>query len=123
MEKLTEREDQIMRIIWEQESVFIKDIVEAMPPSRKGKKPHYNTVATLVKLLEKKGYVEAERIGNTYRYHPIIQLSDYRDQDLEEIKEKYFGNSLPNMLAYFAKSEKLSDAEREELIRLIQSQK
>jgi predicted transcriptional regulator len=123
MEKLTEREDQIMQIIWEQESAFIKDIVEAMPLNRKGKKPHYNTVATLVKFLEKKGYVKSERIGNTYRYHPQVALSDYRDQDLEEIKEKYFGNSLPRMLAHFAKSEKLTEAEREELIRLIQSQK
>lgn len=123
MKKLTKKEDQIMRIVWRLEEAFIKEIVEKLPENSKGKKPHYNTVATLVKILEKKGFLKAELLGNTHRYTPAIEMATYRDSDLQEMKKKYFGDSLPNMLAYFAKSEQLSDQEREELIQLIQNKK
>ncbi|MEM9884800.1 MAG: BlaI/MecI/CopY family transcriptional regulator [Bacteroidota bacterium] len=120
MKKLTKKEDQIMQVIWRLEKAFIKEIIEELPVNSKGKKPHYNTVATLVKLIEKKGFLHAELIGNSYRYSPAVEITDYREDDLQEIKKKYFGNSLPKMLAHFAKSEKLSEQEKEELIRIIQ---
>ena len=119
MKKLTEREDQIMQIIWPTEGVFIRDIVETWP----NPKPHYNTVATIVKILVKKGFLQSEKLGNTDRYSAVIQMESYRKDHIEDIKEKYFGNSLPKMMAHFAKQEKLSNKEIDELIAIIKSKK
>jgi predicted transcriptional regulator len=119
MKKLTEREDQIMQIIWAAEHVFIRDIVKALPQP----KPHYNTVATLVKILVKKGFLSSEKLGNTDRYTAVIKMEDYRREDMADIKEKYFGNSHSRMMAHFAKQEKLSDKEIDELIAIIKSKK
>lgn len=108
-----------MQIVWQRGAVFIREIIEEFPDP----KPHYNTVATLVKILVKKGFLTSELLGNTHRYSPVIAFEDYRDDDLGDIKKKYFGNSLPKMLAHFAKSEKLSETEIEELINIIKSNK
>lgn len=117
MKELTKREEQIMEIVWRLKEAFIRDIVEEFPEPQ----PHYNTVATLVKIMEKKGMLQAEMIGNTYQYRPTQEFEEYREEYLESVKEKFFDNSLPKMLAHFAKKEKLSEAEREELIRIIKS--
>ena len=107
-----------MQIVWHRKTALIREIMEDLPDP-----PHYNTVATLVKILVKKGFLLSERRGNTYQYRPAIAFEDYRDDDLQEIKKKYFSNSLPKMLAHFAKSEQLSDDEIEELIQFIKSNK
>ncbi len=117
MKKLTEKEDQIMLVIWHLDKAFIRDVVAKLPDP----KPHYNTVATLVKILVKKGFLTSEKLGNTDRYSAIIPMEVYRQEQIKGIKEKYFGNSLPKMMAHFAKQEKLSDQEIEELIRIIKS--
>ncbi|MEL6133850.1 MAG: BlaI/MecI/CopY family transcriptional regulator [Bacteroidota bacterium] len=119
MKKLTQREDQIMQIVWRLKQVFIRDIIAEFPDP----KPHYNTVATLVKILVEKGFLDSELIGNTHRYRPVIPFETYRDEDIDHIKKKYFGNSLPKMLAHFAKTENLSEAEVEALMNIIKSQK
>lgn len=118
MKELTKRESQIMRIVWRLEKAFIRDIIAAFPEP----KPHYNTIATIVKILvKKKGFLKSELIGNTHQYSPTADFEAFREGDLADIKEKYFGNSLPKMLAHFAKNESLSEAEKEELIKIIQS--
>lgn len=118
MKELTKRESQIMRIVWRLKKAFIRDIIEEFPEP----KPHYNTIATIVKILmNKKGFLKSELIGNTHQYSPTADFEDFRDDDLADIKEKYFGNSLPNMLAHFAKNENLSAAEKEELIKIIKN--
>ena len=119
MQQLTKREEQIMQIIWRLKTAVIRDIVEAFPDPQ----PHYNTVATLVKILVKKGVLQAKMVGNTHQYSPTMGFEDYREKHISNLKEKFFGNSLPNMLAYFAKQENLSDDEKEELIRIIKSGK
>jgi len=75
-----------------------------------------------VKILankNKKGFLKAELVGNTHLYSPTADFEDFREEDLADIKEKYFGNSLPKMLTHFAKNENLSEAEKEELIKII----
>lgn len=119
MKKLTEREDQIMQVVWQTEGLFIRNIVEALPSP----KPHYNTVATIVKILVKKGFLTSAKFGNTDRYSAVIAMEDYRKEHIEDIKEKYFGNSLTKMMAHFAKQEKLSDKEIDDLITIIKSKK
>lgn len=119
MKKLAGREEQIMQIVWELDEAFIRDIIEKIPAP----KPHYNTVATIVKILVKKGFLKSETLGNSHRYSPAVMMADYRDEHLTSIKRNYFGNSLPKMMAHFAKKEKLSDKEIDELIRIIKSNK
>ena len=119
MKKLATREEQIMQIAWRLKHVFIRNIIDELP----NPKPHYNSVATIVKILVKKGFLQAERVGNTYRYSPVILFEAYRKEHLEDIKKKYFGNSFPKMLTHFAREENLSEQEIEEIIRMIQSKK
>lgn len=119
MQKLGKREEQIMQVVWKQKESFIKDIIGGLPEPR----PHYNTVATIVKILVEKGFLRAEKIGNTHRYSAVIQLENYREQDMAIIRKKYFGNSFSKMISHFAKEENLSNEELDELVRIIKSQK
>ncbi len=117
MKELTKREDQIMQIIWRLEKAFIREIVAEFPSPQ----PHYNTVATLVKILEKKGILKAKKIGNMHQYSPQEDFETYKESQIKDIKEKFFENSFPKMLAHFAKKEKLTKEEKEELIKIIKS--
>jgi predicted transcriptional regulator len=119
MLKLGKREEQIMQVVWQLGDAFIKDIIDELPEP----KPHYNTIATMVKILTEKGFLSAEKIGNMYRYSPLVPLSEYREQDMATIKRKYFGNSFTKMITHFAKEENLSNEELDELVRIIKSQK
>ena len=119
MKKLTTREDQIMQIIWRLKTAFIRDIIEEMPEP----KPHYNTVATIVKILITKGFLKSEMLGNTHQYSPAIEFEDYREDDLVDIKKKYFGDSFKKMFSHFAKKENFSAEELDELIKIIKSKK
>ncbi|NQX92942.1 MAG: BlaI/MecI/CopY family transcriptional regulator, partial [Flavobacteriales bacterium] len=111
----TKREDQIMSIIWQLKNATIREIVEAFPEPQ----PHYNTVATLVKILVKKEVLLATKVGNTYQYHPSQDFEEYRDEQASALKEKFFDNSLPKMLAHFAKKENLTEQQKKELIKII----
>ncbi len=115
MTELTKREDQIMQIVWKLQKAFIRDVVEALPEP----KPHYNTVATLIKILVKKGVLKSEMIGNTHQYSPVQKFDEYRDNQIGNIKEKFFENSFSKLVAHFAKNESLTEAEQEELINII----
>ncbi|GAB5527013.1 MAG: BlaI/MecI/CopY family transcriptional regulator [Roseivirga sp.] len=117
MKELTKRENQIMQIVWRLKEAVIRDIVDEFPEP----KPHYNTVATLVKILVKKGELKSVMIGNTHQYSPAQDFEEYREAHIGDIKEKFFENSFSNMMAHFAKNENLSNAEKEELIRIIKS--
>lgn len=108
-----------MQVVWRLQTAFIRDIIAELP----GKKPHYNTVATIVKILVKKGFLTSTLLGNTHQYSPAVPIEEYRDQDIEDIKQKYFGNSLSKMLTHFAKSEDLSEDEMEDILRMIKSNK
>lgn len=104
-----------MQIVWKLEKAFIKDIIEEIP----GDKPHYNTVATMVKILKEKGFLKAEKVGNMYSYSPLTSLEEYRKQDIANLKKKYFGNSLSKMLTYFVKEENLSTEEVNDILKII----
>lgn len=119
MKKLTEREEQIMQVVWQTKGAFIREIVNQLADLQ----PHYNTVATIVKILARKGFLKSEKLGNTDYYSALISLEVYRKEHIGDIKEKYFGNSLTKMMAHFAKQEKFSDKEIDELIAIIKSKK
>ena len=119
MKEFTKREEEMMQVVWRLKKAFIREIIEELPEP----KPHYNTVATIVKILVRKGYLQSELLGNTHQYSPTKKYEDYLQQHISEIKEKYFENSLPKLFAHFAKQEKLSEEEKEELIKIIKAKK
>jgi len=119
MQKLAKREEQIMQACWQLENAFIKEIIQEMPDP----KPHYNTIATMVKILEDKGFLSHESVGNVFRYFPVITKEQYQKHAMTDIVNQYFDNSYPNMLMFFAKEQKISEEELNEIVNLIKSQK
>lgn len=118
MQKLAKREAQIMHAIWELEHAFIKDIVEAMPEPR----PHYNSVSTMVKLLEEKGFVSHEKLGNAHRYFAVVPREDYQEKVVDDVVKGFFDNSPMKLVNYFAREQKLDAADLERLLKMIKDQ-
>jgi len=119
MVKLAKREEQIMQAFWELNEGFIKEVIPLLPDP----KPHYNSVATIVKILEEKGFLGHETIGNLYQYHPIISREDYQKHAMKDIVKQYFDDSYPRMLAFFAKEQNLDEKELKEIFQMIKSNK
>jgi BlaI family penicillinase repressor len=119
MIKLAKREEQIMQAFWELEKAFIRDIIPLLPEPR----PHYNSVATMVRILEEKGFLGRESVGNMHEYFPLVQRDDYQSHALKDIVSQYFDNSYPQMLAFFAKEQNLGEKEVQEILDLIKKQK
>ena len=118
MEKLTNKEEEIMQILWDLEKAFTKDVLEKL-----GKEAHYNTISTIIRNQEDKGYVGHNAYGKTHQYYPTINREKYRDQFVTTAIKKYFNNSFKNMVSFFAKEEKLSNEEIKEILELIQNKK
>jgi len=119
MVKLAKREEQIMQVFWELQKAFIRDVIPMLPDP----KPHYNSVATMVKILEEKGFLDHEIAGNIYCYFPLITKDDYQKHAMKDIVSQYFDNSYPRMLAFFAKEQNLSEEELNEILNIIKSKK
>ena len=113
MEKLTMQEEEVMIYIWELESCYVKDIVakfeQPVPP--------YTTVASIVKNLERKKYV------NTYLYTPAIKESEYKRSFMSGVVRNYFENSYKEMVSFFAKDQKISTNDLKEIIDMIEKGK
>jgi BlaI family transcriptional regulator, penicillinase repressor len=98
MKELTRAEDQIMQILWTLKKGFVKDIVENLP----NPKPAYNTVSTIVRILEKKGFVGYKAYGKTHEYFPLIPREKYSKFYLNNFLTGYFGGSFQNLVSFFA---------------------
>jgi BlaI family transcriptional regulator, penicillinase repressor len=119
MIKLAKREEQIMQVYWELGKAFIKEVIPHLPEP----KPHYNSVATMVKILEEKGFLDHDSVGNVYRYFPVISREDYQKHAMKDIVSQYFDNSYPRMLAFFAKEQNLTEDELQEILHMIKTDK
>lgn len=119
MQKLAKREEQIMQALWHLEKAFVKEIIEALPEP----KPHYNTISTMVRILEEKGFIGHEAFGKTHQYFPKISKEEYQKEAVGDVLDKYFDNSYSKMVAYFAKEEKISQGELEDILKMIKNQK
>lgn len=119
MLKLTKKEEEIMQIIWRLNQAFIKEIVASLPEP----KPHYNTVSTIVKILEDKGFVTHKKFGNVKQFQPVVSKDSYQTEAVDDIIEKYFDSSYKNLIAHFADKEKINESELKEILKLIQSKK
>ncbi|MDO7135536.1 BlaI/MecI/CopY family transcriptional regulator [Algibacter lectus] len=116
MEKLTNKEEEIMHILWRLEKAFVKDVLAEI----ENDKPHYNTLSTIIRNLEDKGYVAYNAYGKTHQYYPIVSKEDYRKGFMNTAINNYFNNSYKNMVSFFAKEEKISVDELKEIIKLIE---
>ncbi len=108
-----------MQVLWDLEKAFVKEIIEHFPDP----KPHYNTISTIIRILQNKGFVGHEAFGKSHRYYPAISKEEYQQKALGEVVQNYFDNSVPKLVAYFAKQEKISEEELEDIIRLIKTKK
>ena len=115
MKKLATREEQIMQVYWDLGKAFIKEVIPQLPTPQ----PHYNSVATMVKILEEKGFLDHETVGNQYCYFPVISKEEYQKHAMKDIVSQYFDNSYPRMLAFFAKEENLTEKEVQEILTMI----
>lgn len=106
-----------MQAIWELERAYVKDIVELLPDP----KPHYNSVSTMVKLLEKKGFVAHEKTGNAYQFYALVQKEDYQDEVVDEVVKGFFDDSPMKLVNYFAKEQKLDADDLERLLKMIKN--
>lgn len=118
MKELTKAEEQVMQILWKIEKGFVKDIIDSMPKP----KPAYNTVSTIVRILEKKGFVGHNAYGKTHEYYPLVSKKDYSGKFLKGFVKNYFGNSYRQMVSHFAREENLSIEEMESIIKLLSNE-
>ena len=118
-QRLTNKEEEVMNIIWEKGDVFIRDIVAEMPYP----KPNYNTVATQVKFLEEKGFVRRKSMANSFQYSPAISEREYRGTTVGEVVSRYFNNSYASMVSQFIEEDKMGLDELKDLIAQIESKK
>ncbi len=117
--KLTQAEETVLKILWEKEKAFIKEIIEDMP----GKKPAYSTVSTIVRILERKGYVSHESFGKSHRYFPLIKREEYTRSVLTHLMDNYFGGSFKNIISFMTRSNNLSVSELDELLSELKNKK
>src|SRR5690606_27689433 len=111
MRELTRAEEQVMQILWEIEKGFVKDVLIKMNEP----KPSYNTVSTIIRILERKGFVKHRSFGKSHEYYPIVTKDQYRSFSVRNLLTGYFGGSFSRLTSFFAKDEKLGIHELEKL--------
>ncbi|MEP2771856.1 MAG: BlaI/MecI/CopY family transcriptional regulator [Fulvivirga sp.] len=115
MKELTRAEEQIMQILWQIKKGFVRDIMDEMPEP----KPAYNTVSTIVRILEQKGFVSHKAFGKSHEYFPVIEKAKYSKFFLNNFLSGYFSGSFEKMVSFFAKENDLNIEEVDELMKHI----
>jgi BlaI family penicillinase repressor len=116
IKELTRAEEQIMQVLWELQKTFVKDIIEELPEP----KPAYNTVSTIVRILETKGFVGHEAFGKSHRYYALISREEYKSFATEKLLTNYFENSVESMFSFFVKEKKIDLKEADEIFKLLE---
>lgn len=119
MKSLTAKEEEIMRFFWEKGPMFVKQLVELYEDPR----PHFNTLSTIVRGLEEKGYLSHTAYGNSYQYYAVVSEKDFGRKNLKSIISKYFNNSFLGAVSSLVKEEDISVEELKELVRMVEQGK
>ncbi len=119
LNKLTKREEDVMKILWKMGKGFVKDLLKEHPSP----KPHYNTFSTIIRGLEDKGFVSHKSYGNTHEYFPVVSKEEYRKLFVKNVVSDYFESSYKNVVSFFVKEEKLKLEDLKELIDIIEKKK
>ena len=118
MKRLTKAEEQVMQILWDLDRGLVRDVIEKLPAP----KPAYNTVSTVIRVLERKGFVDHKAYGTTYEYFPIIKKEEYTRVHFSDLMKNYFNNSFPEMAAFFARENNLSLDELQDMIKITENE-
>ncbi len=118
MERLTNKEEEIMQALWQIEKGFVKEIITKLPGEN-----HYNTVSTIVRNLEEKGFVSYQAFGKTHQYYPLVSKEAYAKKFMNLASKRYFNNSYKSMVSFFATEEKISAEELREILEIIEKKK
>ena len=117
--ELTRADLEIMQVIWDKEKVLVHDILSEMTEP----KPAYNTVSTVVRILEKKGYVGHKAYGKTHEYYPLVEREEYTNGYMNSVLNNFFGGSVSRMISFFTRNEKISLTETDEILKMLQDKK
>lgn len=115
MKELTRAEEEIMQVLWGLGKGFVKDVIDGLPVP----KPAYNTVSTIVRILEKKGFVSHRAYGKTHEYFPVVSKDEYKKKYFRSFLKRYFGDSFPELVSFFAGERDFSLKELEEIRGLL----
>lgn len=116
MNTLTKAEEQIMQILWDEKEGFVKDLLKKFPEP----KPAYNTVSTIIRILEKKGFVDHKSFGKSHQYFPLVSRDQYRNERFSYLMKDYFNNSMKQVLSHFGSSGSLNLKEADEIIQMME---
>jgi BlaI family transcriptional regulator, penicillinase repressor len=119
IKELTKAEEQVMRILWQLNEAIVKDVIEQMPEP----KPAYNTVSTVIRVLETKGFIDHKAYGNSYVYFPIVAEEDYKKFAFDKVMNNYFSNSYQSLVSFLVTEKNLSINELEEITKLAEKLK
>lgn len=116
--EMTKAEEQVMQILWKIEKGMINDILIHFPEP----KPAYTTVSTIVRILEKKGFVDHKAYGNTHEYYPLVLMEDYKSDRFKGLLKGYFSNSFADLVSFFSKNDEIDVKEMEKIMQLLKDQ-
>ncbi len=119
MRELTKAELQIMQVLWKKERAFVNEIREEMPDPR----PAYNTISTVLRVLVEKEFVSYQSYGKTYQYFPLVNREDYMERYMSGVVNNFFSGSVKAVVSFFARKEKLSSDEIDEIIDILNENK
>lgn len=119
MNILTKAEEQVMQILWVEKEGFVKDLLQKFPEP----KPAYNTVSTIIRILEKKGFVDHHNFGKSHQYYPLVSREQYRNERFSSLMKNYFNNSMKQVLSHFGKNGSMDMKEADEIITMMQELK
>ncbi|WP_149276583.1 BlaI/MecI/CopY family transcriptional regulator [Pareuzebyella sediminis] len=119
MKQLTKAEEEVMQVLWALEKCNVAAIIDELPEP----KPAYNTVSTIVRILESKGFVDHEKEGKGHIYFPLVKKSDYSNQSINKLVDGYFQGSFKSMVSFFMKKNDMSLSELESILKEIKKNK
>ena len=115
MKHLTKAEEEVMQIVWRLDKAFVREIRAEFPDPR----PAYNTISTIIRILEQKGFVKHEAFGKSHRYYPLITRETYKKATMKDLLHRYFGNSFQEMVSFFVQEEEMDIREVEAILEKI----
>ena len=115
---LTRAEEQVMQILWDLEEGLVKDVREKFPEPR----PARNTISTVIRVLEKKGFVDHKDYGSVYVYYPVVSREEYSKSQLYSLMENYFNNSFPALASFFAKEKYFTISELDAMLKELKNE-
>ncbi len=119
LKELTKAEEQVMHVLWDLGKAFVKEIIEALPEP----KPAYNTVSTIIRILETKGFVDHDAFGKSHRYFPLVSKDEYKQFATGKLLAGYFNNSASSLLSFFIAEKQLGLKDADDLLQLIEKAK